>query len=199
MDNKSTVPVFFCIPDLTGFTKFMTSTESDFANKVITVLLSKLISANILAMSVAEIEGDAVFFYRKGRLPAVNKVAQQCKLIFETFNEVICSFKENDPENHKKYLSKNQLGIKMIIHHGQINITKINGRVKLLGEDVILVHKLLKNSVNIPCYILLTDSYLEKLRNKKAAKNWFNWEDLKRGKDKYEHFGVTYYSYIPLG
>ena len=102
MDNKSTVPVFFCIPDLTGFTKFMTSTESDFANKVITVLLSKLISANILAMSVAEIEGDAVFFYRKGRLPAVNKVAQQCKLIFETFNEVICSFKENDPEKHKK-------------------------------------------------------------------------------------------------
>ena len=88
MDNKSTVPVFFCIPDLTGFTKFMTSTESDFANKVITVLLSKLISANILAMSVAEIEGDAVFFYRKGRLPAVNKVALLKKMIRKTTKSI---------------------------------------------------------------------------------------------------------------
>ncbi len=198
MDNNSTDPVFFFIPDLTGFTKFMTSTEPEFANKVITVMLNKLISANILAMNVAEIEGDAIFFYRKGRLPAVNKVAQQSKLIFETFNDVIAKFKESDPDHHKKYLSKNQLGIKVIIHHAYINITKINGRVKLLGEGVILVHKLLKNSINIPCYILLTDSYLEKLKNKKAVKNWFNWENLKRGKDKYEHFGVTYYSYISL-
>ncbi|MBC7654348.1 MAG: DUF2652 domain-containing protein [Oligoflexus sp.] len=198
MDNKSTVPVFFFIPDLTDFTKFMTSTEPIFANKVITVMLNKMAGANILTMNIAEIEGDAIFFYRKGRLPAVNKVAQQSKLIFETFNEVIATFKESDPENHEKYLSKDQLGVKIIIHHAYINIAKINGKVKLLGEDVILVHKLLKNSINLACYILLTDSYLEKLRNKKAVKNWFNWETLKRGKDKYEHFGVTYYSYIPL-
>ncbi|OAQ41882.1 hypothetical protein A5893_01830 [Pedobacter psychrophilus] len=177
----------------------MTSTDPDFANKVITVMLNKLVAANILEMTVAEIEGDAVFFYRKGRLPAVNKVAKQCKFIFEAFNDVITTFKQIDPENYKKYLSKNQLGVKIIIHHAYINIAKINGRIKLLGEDVILVHKLLKNSINLPCYILLTDSYLEKLKNKKAAANWFNWENLKRGKDKYEHFGVTYYSYIPLG
>jgi len=119
-------------------------------------------------------------------------------LIFETFNEVVASFKESDPENHKKYLSKNQLGIKIIIHHATINIAKINGKVKLLGEDVILVHKLLKNSINLGCYFLLSDSYLEKLKKRKDTKNWFNWEDLKRGKDKYEHFGVTYYSYIPF-
>ncbi|MBK0384178.1 DUF2652 domain-containing protein [Pedobacter sp. SD-b] len=198
MNKKSTLPVFFCIPDLTGFTRFMTSTDPEFANKVITALLNKVIAANILEMNVAEIEGDAIFFYRTGRLPAVGKIAKQCTVIFETFNDVIASFEKNDNKNYEKYLAKNQLGIKIIIHYGHINITKIQGRVKLLGEDVILVHKLLKNSIAVPCYILLTDNYLEKIRDKKVVKNWFNWEKLKRGKDKYDHFGVTYYSYIAL-
>lgn len=199
MENKAAVPVLFCIPDLTGFTKFITSTDDTlFSQKVISNVLNKLIGSNILALSVAEIEGDAIFFYRSGRLPAISKVAKQCKILFETFNNVIDSYQKSDPENHNKYLANNQLGIKIIIHFGHINTTKIKGRTKLMGEDVILAHKLLKNSVAIPSYILLTDKYLEKLRDKKVVKNWFDWEKLKRGRDKYEHFGLTQYSYISL-
>ncbi|MEO5910581.1 MAG: DUF2652 domain-containing protein [Pelobium sp.] len=199
MENNSAVPVLFCIPDLTGFTKFITSTENTaFSQKVISNLLNKLIASNILGMSVAEIEGDAIFFYKRGRLPAIGNVAKQCKIIFETFNSVINSFQKSDAENYNKYLANNQLGIKIIIHFGHINITKIKGRTKLMGEDVILAHKLLKNSVSIANYILLTDQYLEKLKDKKVVKNWFDWEKLKRGRDKYEHFGLTQYSYISL-
>jgi hypothetical protein len=198
MVNKAKHPVFFCIPDLTGFTKFMTSTDSDFSQRVITNILNKLIAANILDMNVAEIEGDAIFFYRTGRLPAISKVAKQCKLLFQIFNTVIDSYIQTESENYQKYLANNQLGLKIVIHHGQTAITKIDNRTKLIGEDVILVHKLLKNSVPVPCYILLTNNYQEKIRNKKIVKNWFNWEHLKKGKDKYEHFGVTHYSYIPL-
>lgn len=198
MENKSAVPVFFCIPDLTGFTKFITSTEHEFANKVITNILNKVVSVNILEMQIAEIEGDAIFFYRSGRLPAINKVAKQCKLIFDTFNHTIASYKETDSENFDKYLADNQLGIKIIIHFGNISLAKIKGRTKLMGEDVILAHKLLKNSIDIPCYILLTDKYIEKLKDKKVVRNWFNWESLKRGKEEYEHFGKIEYSYISL-
>ena len=199
MKNKSVIPVFFCIPDITGFTKFITSTDdTEFAHRVISKALNKVASANILEMSIAEIEGDAVFFYKTGRLPAVKKVAKQCQLIYSTFQEAIGSFEQSDPELYAKYLSNNQLGIKLIIHHGYVTLTKINGRTKLMGEDVILVHKLLKNSVSDSCYILLTNQYLDKLKDKKVVKSWFHWESLKKGKDKYEHFGVTNYSYISL-
>nr|WP_294896687.1 DUF2652 domain-containing protein [uncultured Pedobacter sp.] len=199
MKNKSSVPVFFCIPDITGFTKFITSTEDpEFANKVITKVLNKVATANILEMDIAEIEGDAVFFYKIGRLPSVKKVAKQCQLIYDTFNLTIADFQQSHPEMYDKYLSKHQLGIKIVVHHGHINLTKINGHTKLMGEDVILVHKLLKNSIEEPCYILLTNKYLDKLRDKKVVKTWFHWESLKKGQDDYEHFGITHYSYISL-
>ncbi len=198
MKDKSNLPVFFCIPDLTGFTRFITSTDSKFSQKVIPDLLNKLIACNILNMSVAEIEGDAIFFYRTGRLPAVSKVAQQCKEIYKTFNESIISYQESDPDNYHKYLSDHQLGLKIVIHYGHISMARIKGRVKLLGEDVILVHKLLKNSITVPSYILLTEKYTEKLKNKKVVETWFNWKNVKKGTEQYEHFGTTNYSYIAI-
>lgn len=199
MKNKSAVPVFFCIPDITGFTKFITSTDNgEFANRVITRVLNEVAAANILEMSIAEIEGDAIFFYKTGRLPSVKKVAKQCQLIYDSFNQTIAGFQHSDTELYLSHLSKNQLGIKIVIHHGHISLADINGHIKLMGEDVILVHKLLKNSIEEPCYILLTNKYLEKLKDKKVVKTWFHWESLKKGKDKYEHFGITNYSYISL-
>lgn len=199
MEKKSAIPVFFCIPDITGFTKFITSTEDpEFANQVISDVLNRTTKANLLNMSIAEIEGDAVFFYKTGRLPAINKVAKQCQLIYDTFTTTIQEYQQSSPELYEKYLSKNQLGIKIVIHHGAISLTEIDGRTKLMGEDVILVHKLLKNSIAEPCYILLTDNYLDKVKDKKTIKTWFHWENLKRGKDKYDHFGLTQYSYISL-
>lgn len=199
MKKKSAVPVFFCIPDITGFTKFITSTDNEeFAHRVITSVLNKVADSNILDMDIAEIEGDAIFFYKTGRLPAIKKVAKQCQGIYDVFRETIASFQESDEELYAKYLSKNQLGIKIVVHHGHISLAQINGHTKLMGEDVILAHKLLKNSIQEPCYILLTNQYLDTLKDKKVVKNWFHWESLKKGKDKYEHFGVTYYSYISL-
>ena len=199
MEKKSAKPVFFCIPDITGFTKFITSTDDpQFANRVITNLLNKVVAVNILGMNIAEIEGDAVFFYKTGRLPAINNVAKQCQLIYDTFTATITTYQQSDPALYEKYLAQNQLGIKIVIHHGYINLAKIKGRTKLMGEDVILVHKLLKNSISEPCYILLTDSYLDKVKDKKVVKNWFHWENLRRGEDDYEHFGITQYAYISL-
>ena len=198
MKNTSSLPVFFCIPDLSGFTKFVTTADNDFVHQVIPDLLNQIISANLLNMKIAEVEGDAIFFYRTGRLPAVNKVAHQCKVIYETFNEKIRSYEISHPKEYQKYLADQQLGIKIIIHYGKISITKIEKRIKLLGEDVILAHKLLKNSITESNYILLTDNYTVKLRDKKTVKNWFNWEKLKRGSEDYEHFGLTHYSYISL-
>jgi hypothetical protein len=35
MDHNLVVPVFFCIPDLTGSTKFITFTDAEFYQKII--------------------------------------------------------------------------------------------------------------------------------------------------------------------
>jgi len=163
-DKNGLKPAFFCVPDITGFTKFIATADIKFTKNLIPALLRKLIAANILKMRIGEIEGDAIFFYKTGRLPPVGKVAEQCK----------------------------------IIHHGYISTANIKGRIKLLGTDVILAHKLLKNSIEDCNYILLTDKYLSKIKDSQNLDQWFHWEKLHTSMEVYEYMGEVGYHYITL-
>jgi len=49
------------IPDISGFTKFVQTTEVEHSQHVISELLEVLISANTQELKLAEIEGDAFF------------------------------------------------------------------------------------------------------------------------------------------
>ena len=53
----------YFIPDISGFTKFVTSTEIEHSRHIISELLELLIDANILGLKLVEIEGDALFMY----------------------------------------------------------------------------------------------------------------------------------------
>jgi hypothetical protein len=199
MENKDGLEAaFFCVPDITGFTKFIATTDISFSREIIPALLRKLIECNTLKMKIGEIEGDAIFFYKTGRLPSVSRVAAQCKALYKTFSDFISSVKEDDPENYERYLANSQLGLKIIIHFGHISIANIKGRTKLLGEDVIIAHKLLKNKVEDYNYILLTDRYLSKIKDRKNLQRWFHWEELRTGCESYDYIGEVGYRYITL-
>lgn len=198
MENNDLVPAFFCVPDITGFTRFIATADINFTKEVIPALLRRLIDANILKMKVGEIEGDAIFFYKTGRLPAVSRVAEQCKVIYKTFSDFIQSIANTDPDNFEKYLANSQLGLKIIIHYGNISVANIKGRTKLLGPDVIIAHKLLKNNIEEYNYVLLTDKYLAKIKDKTKLREWFHWEELRTGSELYEYIGEVCYHYISL-
>lgn len=53
------------IPDISGFTQFVKTTEIEHSQHVIAELLEVLIDANSLNLELAEIEGDALFFIKK--------------------------------------------------------------------------------------------------------------------------------------
>ena len=197
-DKNGLVPAFFCVPDITGFTKFIATADINFTKSVIPALLRKLIDSNCLKMKIGEIEGDAIFFYKTGRLPSVSKVAEQCKTIYKTFSDFISSLEQNDPDNYNLYLADSQLGLKIIIHYGHISTANIKGRIKLLGQDVIIAHKLLKNGIEDYNYILLTDKYLSKIKDRQNLVQWFHWEQLRTGMEVYEFMGEVGYRYITL-
>lgn len=73
------------IPDISGYTEFITQTEIRHSKHIISELLEIIINGNQLAMNVSEIEGDAVLFYRKGDAPSLKEIIAQvkkCLLIF---------------------------------------------------------------------------------------------------------------------
>ena len=49
------------------------------------------------------------------------------------------------------------LKLKFVAHVGDVATQTIKRRKKLVGVDVIYVHRLLKNSVKVPEYVLVTD------------------------------------------
>ncbi len=59
------------IPDISGFTRFVTETETRHASHIISELIEAILESNQLDLSVSEIEGDAVLFYRLGRPPSL--------------------------------------------------------------------------------------------------------------------------------
>jgi len=50
-----------------------------------------------------------------------------------------------------------ELKLKFVAHVGEVAIQKIKRRRKLVGIDVIFVHRLLKNPVQVPEYVLLSE------------------------------------------
>jgi hypothetical protein len=195
--NEDIQGAFFCVPDITGFTKFIATSELSFSSYFIPGLLRRLIGANIIKLNVGEIEGDAIFFYKTGRLPSISMVARQCRLLFQTFHEYLKMIEKEDPENYAKHLAEGQMGLKIIIHHGQIMAANIKGRTKLIGQNVIIAHKLLKNSIKEGEYVLLTQDYIDKVKGKDIAA-WFPWGEVKQGSETYEYLGQVKYSYIPF-
>ena len=131
-------------------------------------------------------------------MPSVGKVAEQCKVIYQTFSDFISSVEQSDPDNYNLYLADSQLGLKIIIHYGHISTANIKGRIKLLGTDVIIAHKLLKNAIADYNYILLTDKYLSKIKDRQNLEQWFDWEKLRTGMEVYEFMGEVGYRYITL-
>ncbi|MCD4696906.1 MAG: DUF2652 domain-containing protein [Bacteroidales bacterium] len=56
---------FLFIPDISGFTEFVNKTKIDHSKHIITELLEIIINSDQLGLTVSEIEGDAVLFYRE--------------------------------------------------------------------------------------------------------------------------------------
>ncbi|MFD2160896.1 DUF2652 domain-containing protein [Paradesertivirga mongoliensis] len=195
--NEDIQGAFFCVPDITGFTKFIATSDLSFSSDFIPGLLRRLISANIINMNVGEIEGDAIFFYKTGRLPSIHRVAKQCRLLFQTFHDYLKAVEKDDPENFARHLADGQMGLKIIIHYGEIMAANIKGRTKLIGQNVIIAHKLLKNKIQEGEYVLLTQDYINKLKVKDISP-WFPWGDVKQGSETYEYLGEVKYSYIPF-
>ena len=74
------------IPDITGFTEFVNNTEIEHSQHIISELLEKIIDENQLDLVVSEIEGDAVLFYKEGKVPSTMSMYAQAKKMFLSFH-----------------------------------------------------------------------------------------------------------------
>lgn len=188
--------MLICIPDISGFTKFMSETDSEISSKVIPSLLNKIIYSNEIGLQVSEIEGDAILFFKTGDLPPLKDLIKQCIHFYRQFYKELGFLKKRYKIDENDFDIPESLGLKIILHYGtEVESVQIGKHIKLMGEDVIVAHKLLKNEVPKKEYLLLSDNLMAQY-NMDELKQETYWCKLQEGGNVYEHIGNVNYTYI---
>ena len=184
------------IPDISGFTQFVTETEVSHSKHIIEELLEILIDSNKIGLEISEIEGDAILFYKFGKAPSASELTEQVKEMFSRFHLHLKNYERHRICNCGACSTASNLAIKFIAHYGEVTINTIRQYKKLFGKDVIVAHRLLKNDIDSNQYSLFT----ENLSN--ACETWNDihdktWSPLQYAEREYDS-GKISYCYVSL-
>jgi len=151
------------MPDISGFTQFVSETEVLHSQHIVQELLEILIDSNHLNLQISEIEGDAIFFYRPGDKPNLKSLLQQVEKMFTRFHAHLKLYEHQRICPCGACKNAVDLSLKVIVHFGDVTGISIKDHKKLFGKDVILLHRLLKNNLNRKEYVLFTESLVDDL------------------------------------
>jgi hypothetical protein len=184
------------IPDISGYTKFITETETKHSKHIITELLEVIIKTNKLKLQVSEIEGDAVLFFRKGEPPELNELLFQVKEMFLAFHTQIKIIQRDNICQCGACRTAVDLTLKFITHFGTLDEMTVQNHSKIMGSDVILAHRLMKNNIDESEYLLLTQKYLS-TQNIQDAK-FDPWVSFREHSENFEQFNTVQIQYTPM-
>ena len=185
------------LPDISGFTKFVNQTEVNHGRHIITELLELLIDANELDLSLAEIEGDALFFYVQDQVPSRERLFQQVRKMFIHFHRHLQRY-----ENQRVCQcgaccnAASSLNLKFIAHAGPLEFIQIKDQRKPFGKEVISAHRLMKNDVSSDEYLLLSEGLLDSWQDE--AEHVPENLTVENGHSSYD-FGSVNYQFFQLG
>lgn len=179
------------IPDISGFTEFVNKTEISHSRHIISELLELIINSDKNEMSVSEIEGDAVLFF-KDEVPTVEDLIDQCQFTFKNFHSHLQRYNTERICRCGACETASKLSLKFIVHAGNIEKINIKEHHKLHGTDVILAHRLLKNSIDLTEYILITDKL--NTNQKSFTNNSNDWIHIQHGKATYDNLDDINYT-----
>jgi class 3 adenylate cyclase len=153
------------IADIGGYTRFIRlhNTTRLHAEEIISQLLEAVIDRAAFPLTLNKLEGDAALLYAEmgdTEAAAARDIARQVMAFFSAFHgksRELARNRANCPCDACQHIL--DLRLKAVLHHGVVAIRKVRQFEELTGEDVILAHRLLKNSVSKPEYILMSASF----------------------------------------
>jgi len=200
MDAR-TERVVLILADISGYTRFMLANQTALAHAqmVITKLLEEIIREVEIPLEVKEIEGDAVFLYAirpddEAKWDETRQlIGRKLVSFFEAFARGILIGSEFALCPCPSCQNIDQLKLKIVVHSGEAVFHKVAQFSDLSGVDVILAHRLLKNSVPSNEYVLMTERAYREIEFPTDV-------EVKRGEEYYEGFGsIRTYTYLTDG
>jgi hypothetical protein len=182
------------IPDISGYTEFVSKAEIEHGAQILTYLLETIVHAAGDDFVVSEIEGDAVLMYRKGSPPSKQEITEKCIRIFKAFHETSTTMDGMRVCQCIACKGVVRLSLKFIVHYGTISENKVANFNKASGIDMVIAHRLLKNRIEKDEYVLMTRNFLNQTTDADASFE-LEWFPLK---ENYASIGDIEFYFAPL-
>jgi uncharacterized protein YndB with AHSA1/START domain len=158
-------PTCFLIADISGYTGYLADVELDHAQDILADLVGAIVTALRPNFRLAKLEGDAAFTFA-----TTEKI--DGSMLLDTIERCYFGFRRRRRDVRQATSCEcnacariPDLDLKFVVHHGSAIVQRVAGRQELLGSDVIVVHRLLKNEVveklGIDAYALITQSCID--------------------------------------
>ena len=185
--------VLLLIADISGYTDFMLANEKsvEHSHIIIGELIETILKEVELPLTLAKLEGDAVFLYAvkdAGFESRAADVGKRLLRFFHVFSQKVAELTLSSFCKCGACTNIETLQLKVVVHSGRCAFYTIANLTELSGVDVIIVHRLLKNHVGMSEYVLLTEAAQRDLELPLAL--------LSKGDETYDGIGaITTYVY----
>jgi hypothetical protein len=165
--SPESVSGYLVLADISGYSSYLASTELEHSPQVLAELLELIVHHLVPPLQLSKLEGDAVFAH------APEAMFSRGETLMELIEESYVSFRDRIRAIERNMCDcaacrrTPTLDLKFVVHHGRYRIHRVAGNDELVGTDVALAHRLLKNRVGEATgwrgYSLFTRPSLERL------------------------------------
>ncbi len=186
MTEPRTQHGYLLLADISGYTSYVAATELEHSQAVLSELLEIIVKQLTPTLMLSKLEGDAVFVY------APESTVSRSDSLLDLIETTYVAFRDGVEASRRRTTCEcnacraiPSLDLKFLAHHGDYIQQSVTGIKELVGSDVNLIHRLLKNHVSEAtgwrAYALLTEKFLGHLDVKP--------EGMFECSETYEHLG----------
>jgi len=158
-------PTCLVIADISGYTVYLSGVELDHAHDILADLMNTVVVALKPSFRLAKLEGDAAFAYTVAETIDATILQDTIEGTYFAFRRRLRDIGQASRCECNACIRMPTLDLKFVVHHGGVIRQRIAGRDELVGTNVILVHRLLKNRVveetGLAAYALYTSGCIE--------------------------------------
>jgi hypothetical protein len=179
---------YLVIADITGYTAYLSQSELDHAEGILTDLLNALLENTKPPLVVSRLEGDAVISYApEGSFKQGQTLVEIIESLYAGFRLTRERVRLNSTPTCQACINIPNLDLKFFVHFGTFKLQHVGTHTELVGPDVNLVHRLLKNTITektgLSAYAAYTQAAIDALDIADIS------APMKSHTESYEHFG----------
>jgi uncharacterized protein YndB with AHSA1/START domain len=147
MDNK-TQRGYLILADISGYSSFVAKSELEHAHDILSELLELILKHITTVFTLSKLEGDAIFAY------APEEKLERGETLLELIESTYMAFKNQQEAIRRRTTCQcnacrniPSLDLKFMAHYGDYIFQSIGGYREMVGNDINLIHRLLKNHI----------------------------------------------------